>query len=84
MFNQDFDPYQALQDLKHNQEVLHTNDRSLAQAINDLMTRCEQQQRIIDGLVQQVQSTSKANEILLESFLKEINKSLKDLKWPNQ
>lgn len=84
MLDPDFDPLKSLEDLAHNQQILHSNDRSLAQAVNDLMARIEQQQQIIDELVKQVQSTNRANEILLENFLKEMNKSLKDLKWPNQ
>lgn len=84
MLDTNFDPYQALVELNRNQEILHNNDRNLAQAFNDLQQRVNEQQKIIDHLVQQLQSTNKANEILLDGFLKEINKSIKDVKWPNQ
>lgn len=79
-----FDPYQALCELNRNQEILHNNDRNLAQAFNDLQQRVNEQQQVIDSLIKQVASTNKANEILLDGFLKEINKTIKDVKWPNQ
>lgn len=84
MLDTNFDPYQALCELNRNQEILHNNDRNLAQAFNDLQSKVNEQQRIIDSLVQQVASTNKANEILLDGFLKEINKTIKDARWPNQ
>ena len=84
MLDTNFDPYQALVELNRNQEILHNNDRNLAQAFNDLQSKVNEQQRIIDQLVQQLASTNKANEILLDGFLKEINKSIKDARWPNQ
>lgn len=83
MFDHNFDPYEALQDLARNQETLYNNDQNISAAINSLQARITEQQKVIDGLVKQVQSTNKANEILLDSFLKEINKSIKDMKWPN-
>lgn len=84
MLNPDFDPLKTLEDMAHNQQILFNNDQNLAQSIKDLMLRLEQQQLIIDQLLVQVKNTSTANEILLEGFLKEINKSIKDMKWPNQ
>jgi archaellum component FlaC len=84
MFDPKYDPYQALEELDRNQKILYNNDQEIARSINDLLNRLQQQQEIIDRLVKQVESTNRANEILLETFLKELNKSFKDLKWPNQ
>lgn len=84
MLNSNFDPFEALQNLAQNQEILYNNDQQIAQSVNNLLAKLTEQQRIIDQLIKQVESTNRANEILLESFLKEINKSFKDQTWPSQ
>lgn len=69
MFNTDFDPLKCLEQLQENQKVLFSNDRQIAQAIEDLRAVVKNQQEVIDILQKGLDAANKANELMLSQGL---------------
>ena len=69
MFNTDFDPLKCLEQLQENQKVLFSNDRQLAEAIEDLRSVIKNQQEVIDILQRGLDAANKANELMLSQGL---------------
>jgi hypothetical protein len=69
MFDRDFDPLEALQQLNTNQEVLFNNDKQLAIAIENLRLEIKSQQEVIDVLIKGLDAANKANQQMLTQGL---------------
>ncbi len=69
MFDNDFDPLEALQQLNTNQEVLFNNDKQLAIAVETLRAEITAQQEVIDVLIKGLNAANKANQQMLEQGL---------------
>jgi len=78
MFNPSFDPLEALEKLNENQIILNQNQHNHAKAIQHLLERVNEQQQVIDTLVKGLDASNKANELMLQSLVSDINKSLKE------
>ena len=65
MFDDKFDPYQALINLDRNMQ-------NVVAAHNLLAERVEQQQQIIDTLIKGLEAANKANEHLLTNSLNQL------------
>ena len=75
MFDNDFDPLEALQQLNTNQEVLFNNDKQLAMAIEGLRTQVKEQQEVIDVLIKGLDAANKANAQMLTQGLDNLYKN---------
>ncbi len=80
MLNSDFDPYEILQQLNDNQMTLNNNQSRHAEAIRQIVDRLNQQQQLIDGLVKHLNTSNKANEILIERLTNDLQINYKDIK----
>lgn len=78
MFDPDFDPMKILEDLHKNQAILNENQAKLAMSIQQIVNRLNQQDKDLGNLYAAVESTNKANEILLQSMAADIQQKLKE------
>lgn len=69
MLDNNFDPYQALQQLANNDTQLDQNLHKLIRAHNALAEKVEQQQEVIDVLIKGLDAANKANQELLSQSL---------------
>jgi hypothetical protein len=65
MFNQNFDPYEALINMDRNLQ-------NIIAAHNLLAQRVEQQQQVIETLIKGLEAANKANELMLTQNLSTI------------
>jgi hypothetical protein len=72
VFNPDFDPLAALQNINHNLQ-------NLIVAHNLLAKRVEEQGQVIDVLTAGLQNSNRANELLLREVAKDIQIKLQDI-----
>ena len=72
MFNPDFDPLAALQNMNNNLQ-------NLIVAHNLLAKRVEEQGQVIDALTAGLQNSNRANELLLREVAKDIQIKLQDI-----
>ena len=72
MFNPDFDPLAALQNMNNNLQ-------NLIVAHNLLAKRVEEQGHVIDTLTAGLQNSNRANELLLREVAKDIQIKLQDI-----
>jgi mannitol/fructose-specific phosphotransferase system IIA component (Ntr-type) len=80
MLNQDFDPLKILDALNENQITLNDNLHKHARAIEQIIQRVNEQQRVIDTLVAGLDAANKSNEIMLAALVDDIHKTLKEAK----
>jgi hypothetical protein len=73
MFDNNFDPYQAMMNLD-------TNLANLIVAHNNLARLVEEQQQTIDILVNGMKATNTANEMLMKDVLNNMTEKLKDIR----
>ena len=73
LLNTDFDPYQALVNLDKNVQTLIVAHNSLAK-------RVEEQGHVIDILTEGLQSSNKANEILMRDMLSTMTQKINEVK----
>jgi hypothetical protein len=73
MFNSNFDPYEALMNL-------NANIQNLITAHNGLAKKVEEQGHVIDLLIDGLNSSNKANEVLMQNMANEITEKLKEVK----
>ena len=73
LLNTDFDPYQALVNLDKNVQAVIT-------AHNLLAKRVEEQGHVIDILTEGLQSSNKANEILMRDLMSNMTQKLNEVK----
>lgn len=73
MLNTDFDPYQALVNLDKNVQAVIT-------AHNLLAKRVEEQGHVIDILTEGLQSSNKANEILMRDLMSNMTQKINEVK----
>jgi len=78
MLEHNFDPYDALEQLRINQVNLNDNQQQMARAIQNLINRVNHQQQVIDSLVRGLEQSNQANEILIKSLVNDIQQSLKE------
>jgi hypothetical protein len=80
MFDQNFDPYDALQLLNNNVRGLDQNLAALINAHNLLAKRVEEQSEVIDVLTKGLNNANTANQILMTDLLSNMTEKIKDLK----
>jgi len=73
MFDNNFDPYQALINMDK-------NIQTLIAAHNTLAKRVEEQGQVIDVLIQGLNNSNKANEHLMREMLTNINEKTKEMR----
>lgn len=73
MFDNDFDPFQALMNLD-------ANVKNLIFAHNALAKKVEEQQAVIDVLIKGLEASNRANEHLLLNMVDDITDKLKGVK----
>jgi hypothetical protein len=77
MLDHNFDPWEALQTLNDNQQILNDNQHRHAATINSLTMMIKQQQRQIDILSRTLQEVTNSNKILLEQLSNDIQATIK-------
>ena len=80
MFENSFDPYDALQMLNNNVRGLDQNLATLIAAHNSLAKRVEEQGEVIDVLTKGLNNANAANQILMTDLLSNMTEKIKDLK----
>ena len=80
MFENSFDPYDALQILNANVRGLDQNLATLIAAHNTLAKRVEEQGEVIDVLTKGLNNANQANQILMTDLLSNMTEKIKDLK----
>ena len=80
MFENSFDPYDALQILNANVRGLDQNLATLIAAHNSLAKRVEEQGEVIDVLTKGLNNANAANQILMTDLLSNMTEKIKDLK----
>jgi hypothetical protein len=73
VFDNNFDPYQAMINID-------TNLSNLIKAHNNLARLVEEQQQTIDILVNGMKAANTANEILMKDVLNNMSEKLKDIR----
>jgi len=73
MFDNNFDPYQSMINMDNN---IH----NLIKAHNLLAQRVEEQGHTIDILIESLNKSNKANEILMREMATNINSKIKEMK----
>jgi hypothetical protein len=73
MFDNNFDPYQAMINMDK-------NIQTLIAAHNTLAKRVEEQGQVIDVLIQGLNNSNKANEHLMREMLTNINEKTKEMR----
>jgi hypothetical protein len=80
MLNQDFDPLKILEAINDNQVTLNNNQHKHARAIEQIIQRVNEQQKVIDTLLAALDAANKSNEIMLAALVDDIHKTLKEAK----
>ena len=80
MFDNTFDPYDALQILNNNVKNLDRNLATLIAAHNTLARRVEEQGETIDVLVKGLNNANAANQILMTDMLSSMTEKIKEMK----
>jgi hypothetical protein len=80
VFENSFDPYDALQILNANVRGLDQNLATLIAAHNSLAKRVEEQGEVIDVLTKGLNNANAANQILMTDLLSNMTEKIKDLK----
>jgi len=80
VFDNNFDPYDALQILNNNVKNLDHNLATLIAAHNSLARRVEEQGETIDVLTKGLNQANQANQILMSDMLSSMTEKIKDLK----
>jgi hypothetical protein len=80
VFENSFDPYDALQILNANVRGLDQNLATLIAAHNTLAKRVEEQGEVIDVLTKGLNNANQANQILMTDLLSNMTEKIKDLK----
>jgi hypothetical protein len=80
VFDNSFDPYDALQILNNNVRGLDQNLATLIAAHNSLAKRVEEQGEVIDVLTKGLNNANAANQILMTDLLSNMTEKIKDLK----
>jgi hypothetical protein len=78
MFDPNFDPMKILEELHRNQAILNENQAKLAMSMQQIVNRLNQQDQDLSNLYSAVESTNKANEILLQGMASDIQQKLKE------
>jgi hypothetical protein len=73
LFDNNFDPYQAMINMDK-------NIQTLIAAHNTLAKRVEEQGQVIDVLIQGLNNSNKANEHLMREMLTNINEKTKEMR----
>jgi len=73
MFDSNFDPYQAL-------ITMDRNLQALIAAHNGLAKRVEDQGQVIDVLIEGLNNSNKANEVLMKEMASSVMEKLKEVK----
>ena len=80
MFDNTFDPYDALQILNNTVKNLDRNLATLIAAHNTLARRVEEQGETIDVLVKGLNNANAANQILMTDMLSSMTEKIKEMK----
>jgi len=80
VFENSFDPYDALQMLNNNVRGLDQNLATLIAAHNSLAKRVEEQGEVIDVLTKGLNNANAANQILMSDMISSMTEKIKDLK----
>ena len=80
MFENSFDPYDALQILNANVRGLDQNLATLIAAHNTLAKRVEEQGEVIDVLTKGLNTANQANQILMSDMISSMTDKIKDMK----
>lgn len=80
MFDSDFDPYEALQTMNKNIQLLDHNLATLIKAHNALAKVVEEQDSTIKVLTQGLNNANQANQILMTDMLTSMTEKIKDMK----
>jgi len=75
-----FDPFEIMHELSANQVKLNQDHQKLSIAIQHLVMKVNEQQHIIDLLQKGLDAANKANEIILQGFLDDMQKHFKEQK----
>lgn len=80
MFENSFDPYDALQILNANVRGLDQNLANLIKAHNSLAKLVEEQGEVISVLTQGLNTANQANQILMSDMISSMTDKIKDMK----
>jgi hypothetical protein len=80
VFENSFDPYDALQILNANVRGLDQNLATLIAAHNTLAKRVEEQGEVIDVLTKGLNTANQANQILMSDMISSMTDKIKDMK----
>ena len=79
-FDSRFDPYEALVSVDRACQSLDRNQKQLIEAHNALARKVEEQQAVIDLLVQGLEASNKANELMLQDMMGKMTESFQGVK----
>lgn len=80
MLDHNFDPYEIMQQLSENQVKLNEDHTKLSIAMHQIVSKLNEQQRVIDLLQKGLDAANKANEIILQGLLEDMQKHFKEPK----
>lgn len=80
MLDSNFDPYEIMQQLSENQVKLNEDHTKLSIAMHQIVSKLNEQQRVIDLLQKGLDAANKANEIILQGLLEDMQKHFKEPK----
>ena len=80
MLDSNFDPYEIMQQLSDNQVKLNEDHTKLSIAMHQIVSKLNEQQRVIDLLQKGLDAANKANEIILQGLLEDMQKHFKEPK----
>lgn len=80
MLDPNFDPLEIMQHLSENQVKLNEDHLKLSQAMHHIVAKLNEQQKVIDLLQKGLDAANKANEIILQGLLDDMQKHFKEPK----
>jgi hypothetical protein len=80
VFNPGFDPYDAIMQMNNNILQLDQNLKNLILAHNGLAEKVAQQEQVIDTLIEGLNNSNKANELLMREMASTVMDKLKEVK----
>ena len=78
MLDPNFDPLEIMHELSANQVKLNQDHQKLSLAIQQLVFKLNEQQKVIDLLQRGLDAANKANEIILHGLLEDMQRHIKE------
>jgi hypothetical protein len=82
MIDPAYDPWEILETLNRNQAVLNENQAKLTNNMQQLIHKVYDQEKTIETILAALDSSNKANELLLKSLVTDIHSKLNSSEEP--